>query len=109
VVATSPNGCQSSYDVTLNVLECASGIGDVFQGLTVYPNPSTGFFNLRYEEQLSEVAVYDVVGRKIQSFVQSFNQEKVEFVDITDQVEGIYFLVLTNVDGAQRTIKITKE
>lgn len=109
VVATSPNGCQSSYDVTLKVLECASGINDVFQDLTVYPNPSTGFFNLRYEEQLSEVAVYDVVGRKIQSFEQSFNQEKVEFIDITDQIEGIYFLVLTNNDGAQRTIKITKE
>jgi|GEM_PF-3206726 len=109
VVATSPSGCQSSQEVTISVQACTSGISDEVNGLSVYPNPSNGIFNLRYEDSLKEVSVYDVVGRQIQVIRPELNQEKVEFIDIEDQIEGIYFLVLINTDGNQRTVKLTKE
>jgi len=106
------NNCQAtkSIDIEENPLGCTTtGIEDAFQNLSVFPNPSIGIFNLQYEEPLQEISVFDVVGRQIQRLQPWVNQEQIDHIDITDQMEGIYFLVLTTTEGAQRTVKLTKE
>ena len=65
--------------------------------LTVFPNPSSGMFNITLpsaKNELYQIVVYDMVGRVIASTQQDSNQ----FVlDLSNQVAGVYVLkAITN-------------
>ena len=68
---------------------------------SIYPNPSTGIFNVRFGTVLAEnaqVTIFDAIGRKIQT--QTFEKGNQKFsIDLKNQPKGMY-LILFNQNGA---------
>jgi subtilisin-like proprotein convertase family protein len=74
--------------------------------LTVYPNPNSGNFTIRFDNPVAEetkVDVYDMRGRKI--FENSFTNNGVfnENIQLNNAQAGIYLLTVT--DGNRKTVK----
>jgi hypothetical protein len=76
--------------------------------LSVYPNPSTGKFNISTKEILTgktEVVMYNVLGAKVHSEQITMSANKAE-INVTGLPTGIYLLQLTN-NGKQYTQRVT--
>ena len=61
----------------------------------LYPNPTTGLFQITFPADLAseaQVVVYDVVGRKVatQSFATTGKME----LDLSAQAEGLYTVLI---------------
>ena len=72
-----------------------STISDAFN---IYPNPSTGIFNLEWNKQTSfDYRIYDVSGKLITS--KNNNLGRLNKLDLTDVSQGMYFIQINSVDG----------
>lgn len=74
--------------------------------MVVYPNPSKGEIHLRYYAELkdkTEVAIYDVVGRKVFS-VMVYPENSNEIILNPNLPAGVYFLKI-----GQQVVKIMKQ
>ncbi len=104
VTVTLSNDCGTAditqqFDVhsTLSVDETS------LEGLSVYPNPTTGKFGIRLDDQSESVInVYSMTGSLVMSST-SFNGSTV--VDATDWEKGVYFVKITN-RGMTSTVKV---
>ncbi len=91
--------------------EIISGINDLtdnsVNGLSVYPNPNTGKFNLKFasdETQSITIHVQNTVGqviseRKLDNFSGDFNEE----MDLSDLSKGVYFVTIETTKGRLNT------
>jgi hypothetical protein len=75
----------------------------------VYPNPSSGVFNVQLETStplsLTTIEVTDVLGRVILTDkVKAGNYQ----LNLGNNLNGVYFVKAT-VDGKTKTVKIVKE
>lgn len=71
---------------------------------TVSPNPSSGAFTIDWSEyREAEIVVYNSVGQAI--YRTSVNHSLV-VVDLSKEVEGVYFYQLTDSDGKQSSGKL---
>lgn len=68
--------------------------------LNVYPNPSSGIFNLECDERDIQVNVFDLQGRVVYS---SQKQDRLLTIDLSDKSAGIYILTIGN--RSQRIMK----
>lgn len=76
-------------------------LGDV--NLSIYPNPSTGIFNLIFEETGTyALEVIDMSGKVIYQNVVTTN---LTTIDLSEMADGPYFLKVTN-DNASTTTKL---
>ncbi|WP_375561982.1 T9SS type A sorting domain-containing protein [Bernardetia sp. OM2101] len=96
----TPNASAGSFVVSF----CGSGarIPNKIQATTqlekdtfsIYPNPSTGIFNVRFGTSLSadtQVTVFDGIGRSIKT--QTFEKGRQKFtIDLKNQPKGIYLI-----------------
>ena len=99
VTQTNPEGCQDSarMEVAINVLGdeefTLSG-----QSLRMYPNPSDDELNISFGDLrgLITITVIDALGKVVlnQEFESDGKSEMV--IDLSNQVEGTYFLQLNN-------------
>lgn len=74
--------------------ETIAGIEEpIKEGLTIYPNPSDGLFNFRFNDNEEHVIrIYDTTGKMIVEQTGSSNQT----INIENSPKGIYFV---NLDG----------
>ncbi len=79
------------------------------QGLSVYPNPSRGNFNLSLKgDTLKNVEIFSVTGQPV--FTQTFAEGKAkDEIDISSFSTGIYIITAQGADGKQYNAKILKE
>lgn len=85
------NGASVVTDLTMN----ATGIGtQTLNGLSVYPNPSNGVFNIEINN-LDENITYSVVNSQGQEVYEGQLLETQE-VDLSTQPKGIYFIKFMN-------------
>ena len=96
-------------DGTIEAVFGAVGITNVVseRGITIYPNPTTGKFNVQSSKfKVEKVEIFDIYGHLV--FISPFGRgQGEEFfgeVDISHFPAGIYFL---RIDG--KTIKIVKK
>ena len=76
--------------------------------LSVYPNPSTGNFNLSFEaEKYSEVIVRDLTGRIIKQ-VSLTQEDNSMLLDLSNEATGIYLISVIGEKG-QENMKVTKQ
>jgi len=64
--------------------------------INVYPNPSTGLFDLEVSnsnQELNSIQVYDLHGRSV-SFKYNFRGNSINLLDLTGNSQGTYFLVM---------------
>ncbi len=72
--------------------------------VTIYPNPSTGIFNIVSQQNVS-VEIYDLLGKLVynQSLVSGTNN-----IDISNFNAGVYLLKVTDANGNLETHKLIK-
>lgn len=84
---------------------------DLASGLSVFPNPSTGTFNIRIENVQSnaQVTVRDLAGKQILS--KNLNSDSgfaENTLDMSEYAKGVYYATIIN--GSEvRTVKLTLE
>lgn len=89
----------SAYDATL------SAPGFDADNFRAYPNPVTTVLNLSYTKNISDVAVFNLLGQQVMAKTVSATATQ---LDMTPLSAGTY-LVKVTVDGAVKTIKVVKQ
>ncbi|PKA83462.1 putative secreted protein (Por secretion system target) [Ulvibacter sp. MAR_2010_11] len=81
------------------------GIGDLnAKGFAAYPNPVSNVLNLRANEEISSVAIFNVLGQQVYNAkVNALNST----IDMSSYASGAYF-VKVNVSGTEGIVKIVK-
>ncbi|NTW32608.1 MAG: T9SS type A sorting domain-containing protein [Bacteroidetes bacterium] len=102
-------GFQQPYDLAVSITEPQYNS----EGISVYPNPTTGYFTLSYsnnDNSTSNIKLYNLVGQvvlnKQVSSMDGFN--KVNF-DISKFRQGIYMIELTKTSaGGEKKTEFRK-
>lgn len=68
---------------------------------SIYPNPAQAELNILFEEEISEIKIYDLNGRLLTEGVSD------KLVDVSKLASGVYFLELISINGksVQKFIK----
>lgn len=76
------------------------GISEVeLKKLKIFPNPATNYFRLTETQEIQELVVYNILGRKVRIFDVSSNQN----YNISDLPNGVYLVGM--IDKNQKTVK----
>ena len=70
-----------------------------------YPNPVKNILNLSYNQEISTVEIFNLLGQKLISNVIKANEAQVE---MTNLPRGTYMVKVTS-DNRVKTIKVIKE
>ena len=76
--------------------------------IKVYPNPSNGIFNLKFDTSLDfHYEVYNLLGQTIKMGTSNSNQHQ---IDLSGSAEGVYLLKVTDiVSNKTKNFKLIKE
>lgn len=95
------SGCMSeALGITVQIVMSTNHFDK--NSIKVYPNPVSDILTVQTHEMISEVNLFNLVGQKIDISWQN-NQ-----IDMTSLAKGNYILII-NIDGISRNIKITKQ
>ncbi|MFM6982679.1 MAG: PKD domain-containing protein [Chitinophagaceae bacterium] len=97
MIAANETGCECKQTKCVTINTDIDDKEALNSKLSVYPNPSTGVFNISNTSELSieQIQLFDVHGKSLRVIHDNFNT-----VDLTTYAEGIYMLELT-VDGTK--------
>ena len=73
----------------------------------IYPNPTNGVLNIVYQNDIEQIEVYSIDGKKIKLSVQ-YNFQQAQ-LDASALANGIYILVLTDKDNKVQKQKFVKK
>lgn len=95
--------------ITLTPIACPTtnlGVDDFTETNTVkvYPNPVNDILNISFEQGISAVVVYNLLGQEV--FSKPFNSNEVS-INMSNLASGTY-LVKVNAGNATKTVKIIK-
>lgn len=117
-----PNGVAGSGVVNLRILEECEGdvsiieipityevsgttstqFEDINNNITIYPNPSSQSIRIMEDREVSEIIIYNLIGKKIKRLNHSPGQSH----DISELDRGIYLLRMLNED--QNILKVSR-
>ena len=89
----------SAYDGSLATTSFDSA------NFTYYPNPVKNILNLSYTQNITSVAVFNLLGQQVASKVVNANQSQ---IDMSELPTGAYLVKVTS-DNQVKTIKVMKE
>jgi hypothetical protein len=75
-------------------------------GISVYPNPTTGIINIQIAQQFGTVKmleIYNSIGK-----IQLLKSDNFSDIDVSFLRKGLYFIVVTNFENAKLIQKIVK-
>ena len=108
------NGREGWYLDELTIYNCSYSLSvsdfDTISSLVkVYPNPSTGTFNLKKTGlvNLVKAEIHDINGRFIKAINLS-NMNETKAIDLSNAASGLYFMTITSQD-AKGVIKLMKQ
>lgn len=70
--------------------------------VTVYPNPTSGIFNVESTLKINKIEVFNATGQKV---LTTTNKE----INLQNTANGLYFVTVTDANGAQGTYKLIKK
>lgn len=73
--------------------------------LRVYPNPTKNILNISYNQEISTVEIYNLVGQKVTATTVNANEGQ---VDMSNLSSGAYFVKITS-SNISKTVKVIKE
>ncbi|NMH26345.1 T9SS type A sorting domain-containing protein [Flavobacterium solisilvae] len=73
--------------------------------LKVYPNPTRNILYVNYNQEISNVEVYNLVGQRVANITPNANEGQ---IDMSNLASGAYFVKVTS-NNATRTVKVIKE
>ena len=71
--------------------------------MLLYPNPTSGIFNIGTEKEIT-ITVFDVLGKEI--ILQNNNSKT---IDLSHYSNGIYFVKITTLTGESSLHKLVKK
>ena len=104
IAANDPNTNYTYIDVILDVVLSTNDINKT-DALTVYPNPTTDMVFLRADANITDVRVSNYLGQTVDVYQMMETQSN---IDMSEYVDGVYFLEVTTAQG-QHTIKVIKK
>ncbi len=103
-LAVNPQGdiyITDSYNNRVRKLSNVTGIEaitDTGSQFSVFPNPSAGLFQIRFSDEMllenNSVSITDVLGREV--FNQKLNSSSTQQIDISNQPNGLYSVLLNS-------------
>jgi len=78
---------------------------DTISNLSLYPNPTSGNFNIN--GQVSKVEVYSITGQLVKSF-DSITSENYQF-DVNELRSGVYLVKTFDSNNSSKTMKLVKQ
>jgi hypothetical protein len=88
VQGTDANGCSNTSIITIKVNSCIGIDEQAASQITIYPNPSTGVFELRGIPEGTVFEVYTITGQ----YILRINSIEGQRIDLSQQPKGIYIL-----------------
>ncbi|PCJ65258.1 MAG: metalloprotease [Bacteroidetes bacterium] len=79
------------YTVTVNVL--TTGIFELGNSISIYPNPTNGSLRINSKVQIDKITCYSVNGQELEVLIQD------KTVDLSNLVNGVYFLQIDTPQG----------
>lgn len=74
--------------------------------ISVYPNPATNYISVNKDENVKQISIFNLVGRKLKSFS---DVNKDQHYDVTDLPNGMYLVqVIDNSNKIITTQRISK-
>lgn len=109
VTGSTAAGCSRAKSISIVVFAC-TGIDEASAGSTgvsVYPNPSDGLLNLKFESLQNNTAIdlYDATGRLVLSHKATGQELQ---LDLSDYASGLYYIKVKS-GQAVETLKVVKE
>jgi 1,4-alpha-glucan branching enzyme len=100
-VTIEPGGFRifGNQQSTLNVNQ------NTISGLGLYPNPTSGNFNIK--GQVSKVEVYSITGQRVKLF-DNITSEDYQF-DVNDLTSGVYLVKAIDANNNSSTMKLIKQ
>lgn len=106
VTGTDANGCVGKTTVTQNVKECVGLKENKLNGVSVYPNPTSGDITIELNNNSEKtVQVMDVTGRVISS---STSTEAVVRINLANVSNGIYYVKIQS-NASVEVVKVVKQ
>lgn len=75
---------------------------DLNHNISIYPNPTAHSLNIKEDQDIETVIVYNLIGKKIRTFKHSPGQSH----DVSDLAKGIYLIRMLNAD--QNIVKVSR-
>ncbi|MEI6489309.1 MAG: T9SS type A sorting domain-containing protein [Bacteroidota bacterium] len=102
-------GNHLDYDYWVVKLSPSLGVNEnYFQNkISIYPNPNSGKFILYSNKNLSNIKVFDIMGRVI--WQTGVTQSNTFNIDIMNYAKGVYYVRSVNEDGEIEMQKLIKE
>lgn len=101
--AIHPIVCQANYSMDES---------DPDEGVSVFPNPSTGSFTVGFEQMLyekAEVRVYNMMGAEVKRLAYLGIPTNNITIDLGDQPAGLYFMkIITPANSITRNISVIR-
>ncbi len=97
----------STFTMLVGETSCAPvATNDVsYEELSIYPNPTTDFFQLNSDDNISTVSIYNVVGRKVMQMQHNVG----EMHDVSQLRAGMYIVrMLDRNDDVVKTMRLSK-
>lgn len=104
VVATSTDNCVNAASVNVTVDACTGINKNLSNVVVVYPNPSAGVFTIE-SEGTCHLVIYNAIGQLVHQ--KQFNTTT--SIDLTAAQSGVYFVRVTNAQGAVVIKQLIKE
>lgn len=98
-------GCASTASLAVLIDTFLSTDEFNLNAFAYYPNPVEGILKLAYPEKLTNVIIYNVVGKQV--FTKPLNSDREE-IDMSGFADGIYFLKVFSGD-VSKTVKVIKK
>ncbi|HOG19922.1 MAG TPA: choice-of-anchor J domain-containing protein, partial [Salinivirgaceae bacterium] len=87
------------YNTCTSMPACATLVGiedDSFNKIKIYPNPAKDNLTIECAENINEIEVFDVLGKKLMSNENILNKTN---IDISSLNNGVYFLIVHTANG----------
>jgi hypothetical protein len=107
-----PTNCNGSSDLFICLLDSDGNFQnplstfDINQQINffkIYPNPTSDFIFISTQNQIREVSIYNVVGQKMESRLDSNK------INVSKLAKGIHFILVTDIEGNNFTSKFIKK
>ncbi len=112
-VLTTINGCTEKSSEML--IDAYAGIGEnnpcslnnidfeKSSEIIIFPNPVQDILNIQTQESIKEIAVYDVLGKKV-----AISQITSNSIDVSNLAKGLYFVKVIGLENKNFTSKFIK-
>ena len=95
---TAENGSEQEWTVTVDI---ETGIIENENQFMIYPNPSSGIFNIQLNSKIqgstnTQIIITDITGKQI--YTSKFQNFKNSKIDLSDQTSGVYFICIVSND-----------